>query len=183
MTGTSKAGPGPLKVSLAAIIGAASLASAYAFLARGRTPAPAFVVQNQSTSTAAASVPSGVVPSLSAALTEPTPTTTASAAPPSSGVAAASSAASAAELARERSLLQRAHVAYRAGKPARALELAREHGRQFPYSDRTVEERTLEVLSLCALGRTSEASAVAGRLRAASGSATLSGLDGSCVSH
>ena len=84
-------------------------------------------------------------------------------------------------LDRELSLLQSAHSAYRAGQAGKALQLAQEHARLFPRSQLSAERRTIEVLSLCALGRTREARAVAGKLRAASGSPSLAGLDESCA--
>jgi hypothetical protein len=85
-------------------------------------------------------------------------------------------------LERELALLQRAHAAYRAGQPVAALELAHEHARAFPHSPLGAQRRTIEVLALCGLGRTQEAKALAGKLRAAAGSNALTGLDGSCVS-
>lgn len=97
--------------------------------------------------------------------------------------AAPASSASAGGLERELSLLQRAHVAYRTGQPALALQLAREHANTFPHSQLAAEEQTIQVLSLCALGRTQDARALADRLRAGSASPALGGLAGSCVSR
>ncbi len=84
-------------------------------------------------------------------------------------------------LERELSLLQSAHRAYRAGQASKALQLAREHAQLFPRSQLVAERETIEVLSLCALGRTREARTIAANLRAASGSPSLAGLDASCV--
>jgi hypothetical protein len=93
------------------------------------------------------------------------------------------SAVTPSSLERELSLLQRAHEAYRAGQPAAALALAREHARAFPHSQLSAARRTIEVLALCQLGRTNEAKSLVEKLRAESGSAALTAFDGSCVSR
>jgi hypothetical protein len=76
--------------------------------------------------------------------------------------------------------LHAAHAAYREGRSAQALQLIRQHQARFPGSQLTGERVTLEVLTLCRLGREDEARRLADRLRAR-GAATLSGLDGSCA--
>lgn len=170
-------------------LGAVGSASAYLWLTRAPVPRPPVAV-----SAAAASVPSNPSPvdsdeSLGAARVAPLP--------PSSAVGAASASTKAPAVAvspspssksgsvdsleRELSLLKSAHAAYRAGQAGKALSLAREHARRYPHSQLAAERQTIEVLSLCALGRTSEARVVAGNLRAASGSPSLAGLDASCV--
>jgi hypothetical protein len=82
----------------------------------------------------------------------------------------------------ELSGLQAAHAAYRGGNPARALALIAEHKAHFPKSQLSTERATLEVLSLCRVGRTGDARLLADRLRKNAGNAAaLSGLDGSCA--
>ncbi len=78
--------------------------------------------------------------------------------------------------------LQAAHAAYRSGNLARALALIAEHKARFPKSQLSTERATLEVLSLCRVGRTGDARSLADRLRKNAGNAAaLSGLDGSCA--
>lgn len=86
------------------------------------------------------------------------------------------------DLERELAELHAAHAAYRDGRFEQALSLIAQHRQRFPKSQLGVERSTLEVLSLCRLGRAQQAQALAAKLRgAARGSAALSGLEGSCA--
>jgi hypothetical protein len=86
------------------------------------------------------------------------------------------------DLELELSELHAAHAAYRSARPEQALALIAQHKRRFPQSQLGVERTTLEVLSLCRLGRQTQALKLADRLRvAAPDSAALSGLEGSCA--
>ncbi len=83
----------------------------------------------------------------------------------------------------EQELLQlhAAHTAYRNGQPAQALALVAKHKLSFPHSQLAAERSTLEVLSLCGLGRQQQAKQLATKLRTARGAAAVSGLEGSCA--
>jgi hypothetical protein len=85
-------------------------------------------------------------------------------------------------LVQELSLLHEALAASRSGNAARALELAREHARQYPASRLGIERSAIEVRSLCSLGRPAEARKVADRLRARAPSSPVSAaLKDTCV--
>ena len=85
-------------------------------------------------------------------------------------------------LVQELSLLHEALAASRSGNAARALELAREHARQYPASRLGIERSAIEVRSLCSLGRPTEARKVAERLRARAPSSPVSAaLKDTCV--
>jgi hypothetical protein len=64
-------------------------------------------------------------------------------------------------LVQELELLHRAQAAWRASQAERALELVKQHGERFPRSQLREERETLEVLTLCKLGRAREAGRVA----------------------
>lgn len=93
-----------------------------------------------------------------------------------------SARASSDALVQELSLLHEALAASRSGNAARALELAREHARQYPASRLGIERSAIEVRSLCSLGRPAEARKVADRLRARAPSSPVSAaLKDTCV--
>jgi hypothetical protein len=110
---------------------------------------------------------------------------TASAEPPMRAAARASVAkhdVAAPGLEAELAGLHAAHAAYRSGNAGRALKLLAEHKANFPKSQLATERATLEVLSLCRVGRTDDARSLAERLRKnAASAAALAGLDGSCA--
>ncbi len=173
-----KASSGLIKGLLIAAIGAASVTGVYAWMKRDRVSAAYAVVPNLPQTAAIF----GAVPPMPAAPVVP-PSSTAASSNNLKTAGTASGAPGQRSLDQELSLLQRAHAAYRAGAPGTALALAREHGRSFPHSQLVDEQRTIEVLSLCALGRRNEAKVLAKRLLGTSESPSLSGLDGSCVSN
>lgn len=116
-----------------------------------------------------------VEPAPAAVLDAPEPATVARSAPLKRD-------APASNLELELAELHAAHAAYRGGHPEQALALVSQHRTRFPRSQLGVERSTLEVLSLCRLGRQSQAQALADKLRAsARGAAALSGLEGSCA--
>lgn len=85
-------------------------------------------------------------------------------------------------LVQELSLLHEALAASRSGNAARALELAREHAKRYPSSRLGIERSSIEVRSLCSLGRASEARKVAERLRSlAPNSPVTASLKDTCV--
>lgn len=181
--GGVKAGLGFVHALLLAGLAVAGLGAAYLWLAhapavRDGRPAAAIAA---SAPTSASPAPRGIPPAAAFASgvsvpTDPARTPAAKGPTGSSGPPSSVNA-----LDRELSLLQGAHRAYRAGQAGSALQLAQEHARLFPRSQLSAERQTIEVLSLCALGRTREARAVAGKLRAVSGSPSLAGLDASCA--
>ena len=169
-----------VKGLLLAALGVGSVSGGY-FLTRASPPplATGVVASRQQTAPSASTQPP--TRSLSASPPSVTSSVPSSRSPKTAG--AASSASELDSLNRELSLLQHAHAAYRAGEPHKALELSHEHARAFPRSQLAAERTTIEVLSLCALGRKSEAVGLVRKLRGASGSPSLAGLDGSCVSN
>lgn len=85
-------------------------------------------------------------------------------------------------LVQELSLLHEALAASRSGNAARALELSREHAKRYPSSRLGIERSSIEVRSLCSLGRASEARRVAERLRSqAPNSPVTASLKDTCV--
>lgn len=85
-------------------------------------------------------------------------------------------------LVQELSLLHEALAASRSGNAARALELSREHAKRYPSSRLSIERSSIEVRSLCSLGRASEARRVAERLRSqAPNSPVTASLKDTCV--
>lgn len=101
---------------------------------------------------------------------------------PTPGLPKASAKPSGDALVQELSLLHEALAASRSGNAARALELAREHARQYPASRLGIERSAIEVRSLCSLGRPAEARKVADRLRARAPSSPVSAaLKDTCV--
>ena len=101
---------------------------------------------------------------------------------PAPAVPKASAKPSGDSLVQELSLLHEALAASRSGNAARALELAREHARQYPASRLGIERSAIEVRSLCSLGRPAEARKVADRLRARAPSSPVSAaLKDTCV--
>jgi hypothetical protein len=85
-------------------------------------------------------------------------------------------------LVQEISLLHEALAASRSGNAVRALELAREHAKRYPGSRLAIERSSIEVRSLCSLGRVAEARKIADRLRAQSPSSPLiASLKDTCV--
>jgi hypothetical protein len=116
-------------------------------------------------------------PSAAVAVDEsPTP----SALPPAK--APASAKPSSDDLVQELSLLHQALAASRSGNAASALDLARQHAQRYPNSRLRNERDAIEVRSLCALGRASDAKKIADRLRARAPSSPVSAaLQDSCV--
>ena len=117
----------------------------------------------------------------------------AASAPPAAGASPESSVApppkppslakpSAGDLGEELALLHQALAASRSGNAARALELARQHARQYPNSRLRIEREAIEVRSLCTLGRAAEAHKIADRLRSQAPSSPVSAaLEETCV--
>jgi hypothetical protein len=86
------------------------------------------------------------------------------------------------DLVQELSLLHQALAASRSGNAASALDLARQHAQRYPNSRLRNERDAIEVRSLCALGRASDAKKIADRLRARAPSSPVSAaLQDSCV--
>jgi hypothetical protein len=81
----------------------------------------------------------------------------------------------------ELALLRQARDARRAGQPERALELAREHEKNYPDSERWAERETLRVLALCDLGRVDAARRSAAPLQYWWSSPLRATLNASCV--
>jgi len=81
----------------------------------------------------------------------------------------------------ELSLLRQAQAARRAGQPAHALELAREHADKYPRSRLWAERETLRVLALCDLGRVDAARRSAAQLQYLWSSPLRATLNASCV--
>jgi hypothetical protein len=135
---------------------------------------------------AAPSAP-GTPPALpSSAAADPNAAADASAAPSSSSAATVKpptvNKAPAGDLGDELTLLHQALAASHAGNAARALELARQHARQYPNSKLRIERDAIEVRSLCLLGRATEAHKIADRLHAqAPNSPVSAALEETCV--
>jgi hypothetical protein len=134
----------------------------------------------------------GVPPAPSATPVSPSPNAEPSALPPASAVGAASGSppvrapvspkSSSGDLAEELTLLHQALAASRSGNAALALELARQHARQYPHSALQIERSAIEVRSLCVLGRVAEAHKIADRLHAqAPNSPVSAALEETCV--
>jgi len=124
----------------------------------------------------AQAAPAPVAPEVSSALPE------ASAKPAAASTQKAGSKPGADALVQELSLLHEALAASRSGNAARALELSREHAKRYPGSRLGTERSSIEVRSLCSLGRASEARKVAERLRSqAPSSPVTASLKDTCV--
>jgi hypothetical protein len=61
----------------------------------------------------------------------------------------------------ELELLHEAQAAWRKGQPEDALEIVKQHRQRYPRTQLRDERETLEVLTLCELGRTRDARRVA----------------------
>jgi hypothetical protein len=81
----------------------------------------------------------------------------------------------------ELALLRQLREARRAGQPERALEVAREHAKKYPQSERWAERETLRVLALCDLGRVDAARRSAAPLQYLWSSPLRASLNASCV--
>jgi hypothetical protein len=147
------------------------------YLVANRAGAPAAVAAASSAPAAPGATPRAPIepPPVSVALPE-------AAAPAPKPAPVAPPVRSLPDLERELAELHAAHAAYRDGRSEQALSLLAQHRQRFPKSQLGVERSTLEVLTLCRLGRRQQAQALAAKLRgAARGSAALSGLEGSCA--
>jgi hypothetical protein len=84
----------------------------------------------------------------------------------------------------ELTLLRQAQQALRDGSPRRALELAERHAALYPRSQLALERGALRVFAYCALGRKSEARALATDLLAAAPRSPLrTSLEESCATR
>jgi hypothetical protein len=82
----------------------------------------------------------------------------------------------------ELELLHRAQVAWRDHAAAQALELVERHARSYPRSALRTERETIEVLALCELGRSDQASRVArALLKRAPDSPARAAIEESCA--
>jgi hypothetical protein len=81
----------------------------------------------------------------------------------------------------EVALLRQVRDARRSGQPERALELAREHAKKYPNSERWAERESLRVLALCDLGRFDAARRTAAPLQYLWSSPVRATLNASCV--
>jgi hypothetical protein len=86
------------------------------------------------------------------------------------------------DLVQELSLLHQALAASQSGNAASALELARQHAQRYPNSRLRNERDAIEVRSLCALGRATDATRLADKLRGrAPNSPVSAALQDTCV--
>jgi hypothetical protein len=84
----------------------------------------------------------------------------------------------------ELTLLRRAQQALKAGAPRRALELAERHALLYPDSQLALERGALRTFAFCALGRKTEARALASQLLAAAPLSPLrASLENSCATR
>lgn len=153
----------------------AAVGGAYLVSNEAAAPAPRAAVAPSAPAAPEATVRLPVAPPVSLALPE-------AAAPAPKPAPIVPPVRSLPDLERELAELHAAHAAYRDGRSQQALSLIAQHRQRFPKSQLGVERSTLEVLTLCRLGRTKQAQGLAAKLRgAARGSASLSGLEGSCA--
>ena len=177
--GAGKSGLLWLKWAVPAAVAASATVGAYVWHSQSAASEPSAAAVQGASSAAPIAIP--VAPSVS--LTE---SVTPSAAPEPSAAPVVkvppSAKPSADDLVQELGLLHQALAESRAGHGARALELARQHAQRYPASRLRVERDAIEVRSLCALGRTSEARKIADRLRAqAPNSPVSASLAETCV--
>ena len=154
-----------LKWALPALVVASAGVSAYVLA--GRPSAPTVSELPSALSRPNAAAVASLVPVTSDSDSSPplalSAAPEASAAPPPRAPASALKP-SADDLVQELSLLHQALAESRSGHAARALELAHQHAQRYPNSRLRVEREAIQVRSLCALGRASEARKIADRL-------------------
>jgi len=159
LTGAKAAGSGALKWWIASAL-VASAVTGYVALS-GRAPAPATKPAPRAAAPIAAPEPipepAHVATPAMAAADLPEPERPARALAPKKH-------ADGSNLGDELELLHRAQAAWRAHDARQALSLIDEHRARFPRSDLRLERDGLRVLTLCELGRKSEASALAKKL-------------------
>lgn len=166
-----------LKWALPAALAVSAGAGAYVWSSREPAPVPPHQVRAPAEPPVASPSPVAAEPTAAAPPSALPEAEIKPAAPPK-----ASSKATGDALVQELSLLHEALAASRSGNAARALELAREHARQYPASRLGIERSAIEVRSLCSLGRPAEARKVADRLRARAPSSPVSAaLKDTCV--
>ncbi|HEX2873248.1 MAG TPA: hypothetical protein VHP33_18445 [Polyangiaceae bacterium] len=168
-----------LKWAIPAALVMSGGAGAYVWSSREPAPPPAPQVAPKAPPAAPVALPAPVNEEPAVALPSAAPNAESKPAQPAlKGTAKPSGDA----LVQELSLLHEALAASRSGNAARALELAREHARQYPASRLGIERSAIEVRSLCSLGRPAEARKVADRLRARAPSSPVSAaLKDTCV--
>ena len=168
-----------LKWALPAALAISAGAGGYVWTRESAPPAPAPHVAPQAPPTEPVAVPAPVSEEPAVAAPSALPEAEIKPAQP---LPKASAKPSGDALVQELSLLHEALAASRSGNAARALELAREHARQYPASRLGIERSAIEVRSLCSLGRPAEARKVADRLRARAPSSPVSAaLKDTCV--